>query len=87
MIVSLMQVILIVEAPVSALLDKLILISDVSYLENGIAQSNPKASFPDTDYAQHQGFESQDTDTFHRQRGYAEVMTSTIGTGMALEYG
>ncbi|WP_454440911.1 gamma-glutamyltransferase [Vibrio bathopelagicus] len=75
-----------VEAPVSALLDKPYIDKRRQLIpENGIAQSNPKAGkLSDTDYAQYQGFESQDTGhiSIIDKEGNAIAMTSTIGTGM-----
>ncbi|MBY7730071.1 gamma-glutamyltransferase [Vibrio splendidus] len=75
-----------VEAPVSALLDKPYIDKRRQLIpENGIAQSNPKAGkLSDTDYAQYQGFESQDTGhiSIIDKDGNAIAMTSTIGTGM-----
>lgn len=75
-----------VEAPVSALLDKPYIDKRRQLIpEHGIAQSNPKAGkLSDTDYAQYQGFESQDTGhiSIIDKDGNAIAMTSTIGTGM-----
>lgn len=52
-----------VEAPVNALLDKSYIDERRKLIpESGIAQNNPKAGkVTDTEYAQYQGFESQDT--------------------------
>ena len=75
-----------VETPVSALLDKSYIDKRRQLIpEDGIAQSNPKAGkVSDTDYAQHQGFESKDTGhiSIIDKEGNAIAMTSTVGTGM-----
>ncbi|MCG9542444.1 gamma-glutamyltransferase [Vibrio sp. Isolate33] len=75
-----------VEAPESALLDKSYIDKRRQLIpENGIAQTNPKAGkLSDTDYAQYQGFESQDTGhiSIIDKDGNAIAMTSTVGTGM-----
>ncbi|KAA8679730.1 gamma-glutamyltransferase [Vibrio gigantis] len=75
-----------VETPISALLDKSYIDKRRQLIpENGIAQSNPKAGkISDTDYAQHQGFESKDTGhiSIIDKEGNAIAMTSTVGTGM-----
>ncbi|CAH6844351.1 Gamma-glutamyltranspeptidase [Vibrio chagasii] len=75
-----------VETPVRALLDKSYIDKRRQLIpENGIAQSNPKAGeVSDTDYAQHQGFESKDTGhiSIIDKEGNAIAMTSTVGTGM-----
>ncbi|MFA0310169.1 gamma-glutamyltransferase [Vibrio splendidus] len=75
-----------IEAPVAALLDQ-------SYIDerrklipkSGIAQNNPKAGkLTNAEYAQYQGFESQDTGhiSIIDKDGNAIAMTSTVGTGM-----
>ncbi|PML49271.1 gamma-glutamyltransferase [Vibrio lentus] len=75
-----------VEAPVNALLDKSYIDERRKLIpESGIAQNNPKAGkVTDTEYAQYQGFESQDTGhiSIIDKDGNAIAMTSTVGTGM-----
>ncbi|MEG3695420.1 gamma-glutamyltransferase [Vibrio coralliirubri] len=75
-----------IEAPVAALLDKAYIDERRKLIpESGIAKTNPKAGkLSDTDYAQYQGFESQDTGhiSIIDKDGNAIAMTSTVGTGM-----
>ncbi|MFA0389430.1 gamma-glutamyltransferase [Vibrio splendidus] len=75
-----------IEAPVAALLDKAYIDERRKLIpETGIAKTKPKAGkLTDTDYAQYQGFESQDTGhiSIIDKDGNAIAMTSTVGTGM-----
>ncbi|MEZ8378102.1 gamma-glutamyltransferase family protein [Vibrio splendidus] len=75
-----------IEAPVAALLDKAYIDERRKLIpETGIAKAKPKAGkLTDTDYAQYQGFESQDTGhiSIIDKDGNAIAMTSTVGTGM-----
>ncbi|MEZ9337065.1 gamma-glutamyltransferase [Vibrio splendidus] len=75
-----------IEAPVAALLDPSYIDERRKLLpESGIAQNNPKAgNLTNTEYAQYQGFESQDTGhiSIIDKDGNAIAMTSTVGTGM-----
>lgn len=75
-----------IEAPVAALLDKTYIDERRKLIpESGIAKTTPKAGkLTDTDYAQYQGFESQDTGhiSIIDKDGNAIAMTSTVGTGM-----
>ncbi|OEF72973.1 gamma-glutamyltransferase, partial [Vibrio splendidus 1F-157] len=75
-----------IEAPVTALLDKAYIDERRKLIpEAGIAKTKPKAGkLTDTDYAQYQGFESQDTGhiSIIDKDGNAIAMTSTVGTGM-----
>ncbi|MCF7493488.1 gamma-glutamyltransferase [Vibrio sp. L5-1] len=75
-----------IEAPIAALLDKTYIDERRKLIpESGIAKTKPKAGkLSDTDYAQYQGFESQDTGhiSIIDKDGNAIAMTSTVGTGM-----
>ncbi|MEZ9395908.1 gamma-glutamyltransferase [Vibrio splendidus] len=75
-----------IEAPVAALLDQSYIDERRKLIpETGIAQNNPKAGkLTNTEYAQYQGFESQDTGhiSIIDKDGNAIAMTSTVGTGM-----
>ncbi|WP_372385128.1 gamma-glutamyltransferase [Vibrio sp. BS-M-Sm-2] len=75
-----------IEVPVAALLDKAYIDGRRKLIpETGIAKTKPKAGkLTDTDYAQYQGFESQDTGhiSIIDKDGNAIAMTSTVGTGM-----
>ncbi|MFA0232693.1 gamma-glutamyltransferase family protein, partial [Vibrio sp. 10N.261.45.A7] len=75
-----------IDAPVAALLDKSYIDERRKLIpETGIAKTKPKAGqLTDTNYAQYQGFESQDTGhiSIIDKDGNAIAMTSTVGTGM-----
>ncbi|MEZ8411624.1 gamma-glutamyltransferase [Vibrio splendidus] len=75
-----------IEAPIAALLDKTYIDERRKLIpETGITKTKPKAGkLTDTDYAQYQGFESQDTGhiSIIDKDGNAIAMTSTVGTGM-----